>query len=202
MTQSRFAGVISAPTTRAPRSRPHIPRESGYVKTAAVTFVNIVGTASGRTRAGRWLGQVVRGYVTYHAVPTNARNCILRLLRHLALDAGAWWQPLKGTGELEPDGVNCCVLAAAGPYPSPLPTAMLHRQISRVGAKCVGSTCSHMPGAGGVTRVSWRDVRREIGVHKRAMHGVQCLGPDPIRAATALTQKGRWTSQPAAATER
>ena len=40
---------------------------------------------------GKWLGQVLRGYFNYHAVPTNARA--LSVFRHHVTDL--WWRTLR-----------------------------------------------------------------------------------------------------------
>ena len=44
---------------------------------------------------GRWLGQVVRGYLAYHAVPTNAKS--LRAFRHYV--SALWRRSLRRRGQ-------------------------------------------------------------------------------------------------------
>src|SRR6202044_1146637 len=76
----------------------------------------------------------------------RASDYFLRLLRHLALEAGAWASQPKGAGELGTNGANRRALAAACPGPSSLSAATLHRQTPKVGAESVSSARSDLSG--------------------------------------------------------
>lgn len=103
------------------------------------------------TNQGRWLGQVVRGYLTYHPVPTNSQA--IAAVRRLALEAGARASQPKGPRELDTDGADCRAVAAARQGPAPICATMLHLQTPEVGAECVSSARWDLSGGRGVTRV-------------------------------------------------
>ena len=53
---------------------------------------------------GKWLGQVVRGWFNYHAVPTNSRAlCAFRFYRHGHLAANATAAQPEGRHDLGAD---------------------------------------------------------------------------------------------------
>jgi hypothetical protein len=93
---------------------------------------------------GRWLGQVVRGCLAYHAVPTNARA-----VHYVTWEAGAWLSEPKGAGEVGTNGANRRVLATICPHPSSLSATTFHRAAPKVGAEALASAC---PGARGNPR--------------------------------------------------
>ena len=104
---------------------------------------------------GRWLGQVVRGYFAYHAVPTNSRRDQrpstttsvwhwLRALARRSQKAAVPWRRMK------PDRR---ALAAARQGPTPLAATTLPRPRPEVGAECVSSARSDLSGGRGVIRV-------------------------------------------------
>jgi hypothetical protein len=87
---------------------------------------------------GKWLGQVVRGYFAYHAVPTNCNA--LSAFRHYVMDL--WQRALQRRSQRHrstwgTDSSPCKGVLASSPYPSSLAERTLRRQIPKAGARCV-----------------------------------------------------------------
>ncbi len=88
---------------------------------------------------GRWLGQVVRGYFNYHAIPTNSRA--LSAFRHYVVDA--WRRTLsrrsqRGYVTLGDDAAACPTMAADAARFTSLALSAIRRQTPEVGAEwCV-----------------------------------------------------------------
>ena len=124
----------------------------------SLAFVRRVSPAESRAggQAGGtgWLGQVVRGYLAHHAVPTNSQA--ITSFVHYA--TWHWKRALgrrsqKGPRDLDTLGAARRALAAARQGPAPVSAATLHRQTPEVGAECVSSARSDLFGGRGVTRV-------------------------------------------------
>ena len=86
---------------------------------------------------GKWLGQVVKGYFNFHAVPTNSRALGVfrhrvtmfwrRVLQHRSHKAEMTWVSDEEARKR---------LAAQTAYPTSLAKSTLRRQTPKVGAGC------------------------------------------------------------------
>ena len=96
---------------------------------------------------GRWLGQVVRGYLAYHAVPTNSRK-ITSFHYHVvvALATRALAPKPEGPRHVGADGADRRALAATRQDQPSLAATPLPRQTPEVGAECVSSARSDLSG--------------------------------------------------------
>jgi RNA-directed DNA polymerase len=86
---------------------------------------------------GRWLGQVVRGYFVYHAVPTNYRR--LAAFRFHVTEL--WWRTLRRRSQKDWTTWDRITRLAAAYLPlprilHPWPQHPLCRQTPQVGARC------------------------------------------------------------------
>ena len=96
---------------------------------------------------GRWLGQVVRGYLAYFALPTNSRK--ITSFHHFVV--WHWRRALSRRSQkanvslmrMETD--RCALVATCQDQPS-LAAASLPRQTPEVGAECVSSARSDLSG--------------------------------------------------------
>ena len=96
---------------------------------------------------GRWLGQVVRGYLAYHAVPTNSRKITsLPISRRVALATRALAPKPEGPRHVGADGADRRALAATRQDQPSLAAIPLPRQTPEVGAECVSSARSDLSG--------------------------------------------------------
>ena len=102
---------------------------------------------------GRWLGQVVRGYLAYHAVPTNSRK--ITSFEHYVT-----WHWRSALSRRSQKGrvtwarmADRRALAATRQDPTSLAAATLPRQTPEVGAECVSSARSDLSGGRRVTCV-------------------------------------------------
>ena len=96
---------------------------------------------------GRWLGQVVRGYLAYHAVPTNSRKITsFHHSRHVALATRALAPQPEGQRLVDADGTDRRALDATRQDQPSLAAASLPRQTPEVGAECVRSARSDLSG--------------------------------------------------------
>ena len=86
---------------------------------------------------GKWLGQVVRGYFNYHAVPTNA-SCTARVPApcHRPLAAHAAASQPEGSDDVGTDDAAGGRLAPETDHPSSLAERSLCRHTPEVGAVC------------------------------------------------------------------
>ena len=92
---------------------------------------------------GRWLGQVVRGYLAYFAVPTNSRK--ITSFHHFVV--WHWLAPEpEGQRLVDADGENRRTLVATRQDQPSLAAASLPRQTPEVGAECVSSARSDLSG--------------------------------------------------------
>ena len=104
---------------------------------------------------GRWLGQVVRGYLAYHAVPTNSRK-ITSFHYHVAWH---WRRALsrrsqKGHVDVGADGTDRRALVTTRQDQPSLAAIPLPRQTPEVGAECVSSARSDLSGGRSVKPAS------------------------------------------------
>ena len=87
---------------------------------------------------GKWLGQVVRGYFAYHAVPTNCKA--LSTFRHYVMDL--WRRALQRRSQSDRSTWERIAHLAREFLPqarntSSLAERTLRRQLPKVGARCV-----------------------------------------------------------------
>ena len=97
---------------------------------------------------GRWLGQVVRGYLAYH-LPQFAEDHVLPPLRRLALAARAFAPKPEGQRVVGADGEDRRALVATRQDQSSLAGASFSRQTPEVGAERVSSARSDLSGDAG-----------------------------------------------------
>jgi hypothetical protein len=111
---------------------------------------------------------------------------VLRVLRHLALEAGALSLQPKGMGVVGAHGADCCALVAARQNTAPLSAASFHRPTPEVGAECVSSARSDLSGGRGVTRVPTGMAMRACQRRQPAAHADR-----RARANTCRCGRGR-----------
>ncbi len=105
---------------------------------------------------GKWLGQVVRGYFNYFAVPTNGPTLsAFRSPRHRPLAAIAQSTQPERRRDLAADWAMGQRLASQTANPPPLARAALCRQTPEVGAVC------------GVREESWNELASESLVRSK-----------------------------------
>ena len=96
---------------------------------------------------GRWLGQVMRGYLAYSAVPTNSRKITsFHYLRGVALATRALTPQPEGQRLVDADGADRRAVDATRQHQPSLAAASLPRQTPEVGAECARSARSDLFG--------------------------------------------------------
>ena len=96
---------------------------------------------------GKWLGQVVRGFFAYHAVPTNTRA--LNTFRHRVMDL--WRRSLKRRSQRDRTTWERIAKLADDFLPKPRilhpwPSRAVCRQSPEVGAECLNGARSDLCG--------------------------------------------------------
>jgi hypothetical protein len=103
---------------------------------------------------GRWLGQIVRGYFAYHAIPTNSR-ALSAFLHYVAdtVEADALASKPTWLRDLGDDAAAGHTVAADAARFTSLALSAIRRQTPEVGAECVNCARSDLGGGRAEMRV-------------------------------------------------
>ena len=143
---------------------------------------------------GKWLGQVVRGWFNYHAVPTNSRTLgAFRFLVIGPLAANAPAAQPEGRHDLGADHAPGGRLAAQTENPPPLAATALRRQTPEVGAVCPNWARTDLCGGRSamsvptaiflVTNVLFQGVARDVASHLSASAASRPSPRSPLASA-------------------